>query len=384
MILDGRGRLVWFKQLTPPDVAANLRVQRYRGRRVLTWWQGPVTAAAYGLGEGVIADSLVPDDQDRAGRQRLRDGHPRVHAHAGGDALFTIYAPVVHNGVGAARRDRPAGRRPRPGWSCGSGMRSATSRCRESYATPANSAFYDAFHINSIQALPRRARADLRARHVGDLPGARAPAAGSCGRWAARRATSASAPGARFWFQHDAQLLRGGRVSMFDDEAGPPQKAPSLARRWCCGSRRRAARRWSASLHRPGTTSAQSEGSVQQLPGGGRFVGFGAEPWFTQFAARRAGRVRRAAAGRRRQLPRYRFPWRGAAGDRPGRGRCDDGARLRELERRDRRRALAGGRPCAWLRSGLRDADPGERRPGRSSVRALDARGHVLGTVTAS
>ena len=33
MIVDTRGRVVWFKQLDPPDVAANLRIQRYRGGR---------------------------------------------------------------------------------------------------------------------------------------------------------------------------------------------------------------------------------------------------------------------------------------------------------------------------------------------------------------
>ena len=32
MIVDGRGELVWFQQLAPPDVAANLRLQRYAGR----------------------------------------------------------------------------------------------------------------------------------------------------------------------------------------------------------------------------------------------------------------------------------------------------------------------------------------------------------------
>jgi hypothetical protein len=52
MIIDGHGRLVWFRQLPPPTVATNLRLQRYKGRQILTWWQGQVTIAAFGLGEG--------------------------------------------------------------------------------------------------------------------------------------------------------------------------------------------------------------------------------------------------------------------------------------------------------------------------------------------
>jgi hypothetical protein len=55
MIIDGRGRLIWFDQVPAPDVAANLRIQQYRGRPVLTWWQGPVAVDAYGLGQGMIA-----------------------------------------------------------------------------------------------------------------------------------------------------------------------------------------------------------------------------------------------------------------------------------------------------------------------------------------
>jgi len=56
MITDGNGNLVWFKQLTGPDVAANLQIQKFRGRKVLTWWQGGVTPSAFGIGKGVIAN----------------------------------------------------------------------------------------------------------------------------------------------------------------------------------------------------------------------------------------------------------------------------------------------------------------------------------------
>ena len=95
---------------------------------------------------------------------------------------------------------------------------------RESYATAANSAFYDAFHINSIQPLARDRVLHVRARHVGDLHVKRA---GGRILWTlgGKASDFKLGPGARFWFQHDAQLH--GNRSMFDDQAGPPQKAPS-------------------------------------------------------------------------------------------------------------------------------------------------------------
>ena len=38
----------------PTTFAANVRVQRYRGQPVLTWWQGTISRHGFGLGEGEI------------------------------------------------------------------------------------------------------------------------------------------------------------------------------------------------------------------------------------------------------------------------------------------------------------------------------------------
>src|SRR2546423_1588193 len=53
MIINGRGDLVWFKRLSGNDSAMDFRVQTYQGRRVLTWWQGNVSAGV-GRGAGMI------------------------------------------------------------------------------------------------------------------------------------------------------------------------------------------------------------------------------------------------------------------------------------------------------------------------------------------
>jgi hypothetical protein len=376
MIVDGRGRLVWFKQLAPPDVAANLRIQRYRGRRVLTWWQGPVTAAAYGLGEGVIADSSYRTIKTvRAGNGYAMDIHEL--SLTGGDALFTIYSPVIHDGVAVldAIVQQVDVRTGLVVWEWHALGHIPLS---QSYATPANSAFYDAFHINSIQALSH-GRVLLSARDTSAIYMVRRAGGRILWRLGGKASDFRLGPGARFWFQHDARLLRGGRVSMFDDEAGPPQKAPRS--RALVLRLRRGRAVVERSLHRPGTTSAQSEGSVQQLPGGGVFVGFGAEPWFTQFSA--GGRVVLDA-----RLPVddgsyrvYRFPWRGRPVGRPAAVARDgfvyaswNGATEVAFWRVDGRRVASRGFETRVPVSG----------PGPFVVRALDARGHVLGKVTTS
>src|SRR5947209_15616020 len=40
MILDDRGRVVWYRQVEPPYETTDFRAQFYKGRPVLTWWQG--------------------------------------------------------------------------------------------------------------------------------------------------------------------------------------------------------------------------------------------------------------------------------------------------------------------------------------------------------
>ena len=381
MIVDARGRLVWFRQLAPPDVAANLRVQRFRGRRVLTWWQGPVTAAAFGLGEGVIADRSYRTLRTvRAGNGYAMDIH-ELTLTPEGDALFTIYAPVVHAGtplLDAIVQEVDVA----TGLVVWEWHALGHIPLSQSYATPANSAFYDAFHINSIQAL-RGGRVLVSARDTSAVY--EIARAGGRILWTlgGKASDFRLGRGARFWFQHDARLLPGGRVSLFDDEAGPPQKAPSSRALVLRLDRRRMRATVERSLRRAQDTSAQSEGSVQAMPGGGFFAGFGAQPWFSQWDAR--GRLVFDA-----KLPDddgsyrvYRFPWRASPRTRPT-AAVQDGAvhvSWNGATEVARWQVRAGGRTIAAApRSGFETRIPVPAGATALTVRALDARGRVLGT----
>ncbi|WP_460355460.1 arylsulfotransferase family protein [Actinoallomurus acanthiterrae] len=57
-ILDGQGRPVWFRPVPPGKFATDLRVQRYRGQPVLTWFQGTLLSKAFDYrGAAYIADT---------------------------------------------------------------------------------------------------------------------------------------------------------------------------------------------------------------------------------------------------------------------------------------------------------------------------------------
>jgi hypothetical protein len=281
MILDAHGRLVWFRPLAAPDVAADLAVQRYRGRRVLTWWQGPVTVQAFGLGLGVIADTSYRTIATiHAGNGYRMDIH-ELALTPEGDALATVYSPVLVGGRPVLdsiiqRIDVATGL---VVWEWhGLGHLPLS----ESYASPAVSAANDVYHINSVQPMDGGRRLLVSARDMSAIYAIDARSGRIAWRLGGRKSTFRMGRGARFWLQHDARPLPGDRVSLFDDEAGPPRKGASRGLVLQLDMRRRTAKVL-RSVTRTEDTSAQSEGSVQELGSGNLFVGFGAAGPFSEF-----------------------------------------------------------------------------------------------------
>jgi hypothetical protein len=324
MILDRRGRLVWFHRLTPPVVAANFRPQRFKGREVLTWWQGKVTFDAFGVGEGVIADGSYRIRRTvHAGNGYSADLHEFVITPAG-DALVTAYSPVLIH---------------LPGTPTTALSRLLDSIVQEidirtglvvwewhalghiplvdSYATPATSADFDAFHLNSIQQLPGgrmlvSARDTSAVYEIDQATGAVVWTLGG------KASSFRLGRGARFYFQHDAQLLSGGKLSLFDDEAGPPIEARSSRGLTLALDARRHTATVVRQFRRPGPpTLADSEGNLQTLSDGSTFIGWGANRFLSEFTSR--GKLRFDAA-----LPAddgsyrvFRDPWTGMPATRP-------------------------------------------------------------------
>jgi hypothetical protein len=290
MITDGNGNLVWFKQLTGPDVAANLQIQKFRGRKVLTWWQGGVTPSAFGIGKGVIANRKYQTIRTvHAGNGYDMDIH-EFTLTPGGDALFTVYVPIMVHLPGS-----PSGTLSplldsivqevdvRTGLVVWEWHSYGHIQLADSYANPENSSSYDAYHINSIQNL-NRGRVLISARDTSAVY--KIDRATGHIRWTlgGKANDFQHRHDARFWFQHDAQLLSGNRISLFDDEAGPPKKGPfSRGLILKLNTRQRSAK-VEQQYYRSTTTSAQSEGSVQTRGSGNVFVGYGSEPFFSEFS----------------------------------------------------------------------------------------------------
>jgi hypothetical protein len=399
MIIDGRGELVWFQQLEPPDVAANLRIQRFGGRRVLTWWQGGVTPFAFGIGEGVIADTSYRTLRTvRAGNGYPMDLH-EFELTPEGDALFTIYSPIMVHLPGT-----PAGKLSllmdaiaqqvdvRTGLVVWEWHGYGHIPLKDSYATPQNSISYDAYHFNSIQPLAG-GHVLVSARDTSTIYDVDQASGRIAWKLGGKASTFRLGRGARFWFQHDARMLPNGQVSLFDDEAGPPQKAPASRGLILSLDRRRDTARVVREYKRSGHTSAQSEGSVQTLPGGNVFVGFGSTPFFSEFSAK--GRLLFDASlpeddGSYRIL---RYPWSAtpktrpdAAARRTGPSSVSVYASWNGATTVARWQVLAGSDPASLApvattaRKGFETRIDVSGPATTFAARALDARGRILAT----
>ena len=289
MIIDRDGKLVWFRELAPPDVASNLSVDRYLGKKVLTWWRGPVTFQAFGQGEAVIANhSYKTIATVQTGNGYKMDIH-ELRLNNEGDALVTIYSPVKVQMPGDPEGELTPVLNSiiqeidvRTGLVVWEWHALGHIPLDESYANPENSASNDAFHLNSIQPLGG-GRMLVSARNTSAIYMVDRPTGKIKWTLGGKAGDFKLGEGARFWFQHDARRMPDGRITMFDDQAGPPQKAPASRGLILKLDHKKKTVKVARQYKRAPDTSAQSEGSLQKgRHGGNAFVGYGATGFFTE------------------------------------------------------------------------------------------------------
>jgi hypothetical protein len=286
IILDPQGNLVYFQPLGQQS-AYNVQVQNYQGQQVLTYWQG--YAGHFGVGQGMIYDHhyhLVTTVN--AGNGYKADEHEFLITPQG-DAFISIYAPVPANlsSIGG----------PTNGTILDSIIQEiniATGQVlwewhayghvhiAESYAGKPTSAPYDFFHINSIQPLANgnllvSARQTWALYEINMQTGKIAYNIGG------KHSSFKIGPGANFEWQHDAQMLSDGSVTLFDDGAGYfRSESQSRALHISLNYARRQVSLLHAFTNSPSLLT-NTQGSMQTLPDGNVFVCFGGRPYFTEF-----------------------------------------------------------------------------------------------------
>jgi hypothetical protein len=389
LILDDAGQVVWFHPLDTHGVT-DFRVQRYRGRPVLTWWRGQ---SDKGIGDGryVIYDSSYRLLKTvSAGNGLAGDIHEFLITPQN-TALFTIYRTVnvdltrfggprdgeIKEGV-VQEVDIATGRvlfewhsYPR------AGLAESFEPLPKQRSDP-----WDYFHLNSI-ALDGGGNLLLSARHTHTVYEVRRGDGRILWRLGGKRSDFRPTPGATFAWQHDARRRPDGTLTLFDNAASHPGQASQsrvLVLRLDKSRRRVSLVRSYA--HRP-RLLATSQGNAQFLPGGHVLVGWGSSPYVTEFD--RAGHVLldlRFGVGKVDSYRAYRSRWVGRPLDRPAvarRGAVVYVSWNGATEVARWRLRAADGRVLATVaRRGFETAIPLGAGASSVTVEALDAAGQVL------
>ncbi|PZS06700.1 MAG: hypothetical protein DLM64_16090 [Solirubrobacterales bacterium] len=321
MILGPGGGLIWFKRIPPRDWATDFRVQQYQGKPVLTWWQG-LPSSGVGVGEDVISDAAYHETAVvRAANGLSADLH-EFQLTPQGTALITAYYPVYADASavrGASKHeivldsvvqeiDVPTGLVLFQ-WDSLDHV-----PVTDGYAPPplTTRSRFDYFHVNSVDQdrdgnLVVSARNTWAAYKLDHRTGATIWQLGG------KHSSFKLGRSVAFAFQHDVRIRSGadGLVTLFDDGAGPPsvhRQSRGLTLR--LDLVHRTATHVAEQQHSPALL-ANFEGNVQQLPGGDEFVGWGQQPYWSEFNSRRQMIFDARFVAQNSSYRAYRFPWSG-------------------------------------------------------------------------
>jgi EmrB/QacA subfamily drug resistance transporter len=302
LVVDSRLQPVWFRPVPTDVVAGNLSVQRYDGAPVLAWWQGVLSnTGATERGEVVVVDRHYRT----VARLRGADGW-----------IITLHELAISGGRAwvTANKNIPMNLTKYGGANNGALVDSAVQEydlktgrllytwdaldhipLSDSQTPPPPNGFpWDAYHVNSISLEPGGrflvSMRDTWAAYEVDAASGRI-------QWTlgGKHSSFTFGPGAAFQWQHDVVQHRDGRITLFDDACcqitgAGTYLAPAGASRGLELALDHATHRATVvSTYTHGGLAAAYMGSMQPLAGGNVLVGFGALPFFSEYA--RSGRL---------------------------------------------------------------------------------------------
>ncbi len=355
LIYTPQGRLVWFDQLSGGLTAEDLDVQRYEGRRDLTFWQGKVLSLGFGQGEDVVLGSNYEHVATvKAGNGLKADLH-EFQIEPGDLAYVTAYNPIRCNlkkaeGSSKGAIDDAAVQEidiktglVRWEWHALDHVAVA-----ESETSPPQGVPWDWFHLNSID-LESDGNVLLSARSTWAAYQLQGGSGKILWRLGGLKSSFEMGPGTKTAWQHDGRVLADGEITLFDDGSNPPVHAQSRALRIRLNQQTHTATLTKAYVHPDAQLLSSSQGNMQTLADGNAVVGYGGVPQISEYAPRRRAAVRRPPSLHGGLLPGLSLPLERAPGQPAGgrgqpqqHGRTDD--RADELERRHRSRLLEGAR----------------------------------------
>jgi hypothetical protein len=322
LLVDDDGQPVWIGKV--PQASTNLRVQSFHGQPVLTWWQGQIKLPeGFGeSGEYVILDSSYHQVMTVQAKNGLAADLHEFLIAGDGTAYFTAYniyatdlrsvgGPASGRAVDATIQgvDLESGELVF-NWSSAEHIDFS-----ESEQTYTKDAVFDPVHLNSIDITPD-GKLLVSARNTWSVYKIDPASGAIIWRLGGKKTDFTLGPGARFAWQHDARTHADGTLSLFDDEGDPPEAKQSRGLVLDVDETAMTANVKTQYTHPRQSLLTGSQGSFQILPGGNVVVGWGADPYYTEFQADGTivldGKFAKGSSYRA-----FRFDWTGSPSDIP-------------------------------------------------------------------
>ena len=280
LILDNRGRVIWFLPVDRRGVT-DFREQHYRGKPVLTWWRGKSA------------------DNKRLGRYSIYDNSYRLityvrpgHGLSGDMHEFKI-TPRNTALITLSHRVRVEPRNVLEGAFQEVDIRTGRVlfewhsvghvRLIESYYhLPRNpDKTYDYFHINTVE-VDRDGNFLVSARNTHTIYKINRRTGAVMWRLGGKRSDFELGKGVRFAWQHDVRRQSDGTLTLFDNEAAPKVRKQSRGLVLRVDERRKTVTVAHSFVHTPPLV-AVDQGNMQKLSSGNYLVGWGHQPYVTEF-----------------------------------------------------------------------------------------------------
>jgi hypothetical protein len=291
MIVAPNGKLVWFEPAPPGMTAFDLNQQTYQGAPVLTWWQGHVVEG-HGQGVDVIeSDRYTPVATIHAGNGLYADLHD-FQITPQGTAWITAFAPehwdlspysgpragLIDDGV-VQEIDIKTGLVMFQWDALGHVAISDT----HVYMPRLTTTVLDYFHLNSIDPLPDgdvliSSRNTWATYLISETTGA------VLWRLGGKESNFTLGPGVSFAWQHDAEMLPDGTISLFDNDASPAEATQSSVLDVALNQTTNTATLVRQTFYPGQGILSDSQGDAQLLVNGDEFVGWGQPGEVSEFS----------------------------------------------------------------------------------------------------
>ncbi len=326
-ILDNDGEYIWFQPTdTAVDHIYDFRAQEYQGQPVLTWVEG-ASPIGYAFAHYVIADTSY----QTLFELQVGNGFPGGDVHElrltdRGTALVILYHPVEWDlsPVGGSRYARVIDNivqelevetgRVLFEWHSLDHI-GVEESMRDYDPSGVGAVFndpFDYFHLNSITVGPD-GNLIISARHSFGIYKIGYPNGELIWRLNGSQSDFVMGPGTEFAWQHDAHLFEDGVLTLFDNAESNQDLDGVVASRGMVLAIDEVAMTANLTqeyLH-PTDILSVSQGNMQTLPNGNRFIGWGSAPVFSEFTDAGDlifnGRFPKGANSYRA----YRMPWTG-------------------------------------------------------------------------